>query len=295
MNLEELEDLLSHPTYHLSYNHYQIPQTQKQHWKLFRKDLWDYHLEIERNNRYNIAPLFDELTEALHRFPTQAEYIYIGLMRASYTQEEETGTNPVQDTEERAKLFIQTLRNRLARTYVSNLIEEYTALQLLHLYPKAKIYKHTHLDLILGVDIVLELHSRLYYIHITTNTKWGLKKLPEKEKKEWFKVTTHTGEEKWFNYKRDFTNHILLAYDPYYLDQHENSIYKNNLPIFKEEYIKEQLASVSTNQLEFDTPPNTLATFSDSLIEEGVVPNGFEFKAKQNQDHKEKSINESFI
>lgn len=144
-----------------------------------------YYPEFEALFDYgNIAVLFDDLMKENDGIPpTQQEYVEAGLVRAKKFFDEKD-SHWIYKTRKYHQFvwderLIKAVKNRLARTYPSFLIEIQVQLYLLNKYD-VKLACNEYLDMNFGVDITVLKDKKLYYIHIAKNSRWSRDMIKEK-------------------------------------------------------------------------------------------------------------------
>lgn len=179
-----------------------------------------------------IADLFEDLCDELHRIPTQQEYIDRSVeLTEEWWIRETLKRNPYIRGLDFEGCIIQAVKNRQGRGYLSHVNEVHTIALLKELYPEANVITHDMLDLVLGVDIVMEYKGKRMYFHVYKNSYWGNKAFHNKEHRGGMKNTSG----KFVKYKRDFSGDISLVYDSIDSDTTE---LVNGIPLFTEDYIK---------------------------------------------------------
>lgn len=223
MSVRELEELLARPEYKAVI--------------LVKQDLSDKDRErVQRYENINsfgaeVADLFEDLCEELHRIPTHQEYIdrAVELTEEWWMKESLRGNTHI-----RGLVFDdvmkQAVRNRQGRGYLSLVNEVHTVALLKELYPSAKIITHDLLDLVLGVDIVMEYKGKRIYFHVYKNSFYGRKAFHNKEHRGGMKDSNN----KFVKYHRDFSCDTSLMYDT--TDTDTTKIL-NGIPLFTEDYI----------------------------------------------------------
>lgn len=224
MTAKEIRELISSPEYAT------IPIVRQQ---LSDED-WDRVKRYENINSFGaeVADLFEDLYDELHRIPTHREYIdrAVELTEEWWVRETLKG-NPNIRGIKYDDVIKQAVANRQGRGYLSLVNEVYTVALLKELYPEAKVITHDMLDLVLGVDIVMEYKGKRIYFHVYKNSYWGNKAFHNKESRGGMKDKNG----KFVKFKRDFSGDVCLVYDT---TDSETTHYVNGIPLFTKEYIK---------------------------------------------------------
>lgn len=180
--------------------------------------------------------LFDNLCNDLGRLPTQKEFVDKGLpLYEAYWNKYQDSHKAINGHpfDKGAKLGCM---NRLARNYISRVVE--THLELLLKEMGFTVKSHPLIDSVMGVDLVIEDHMKRYYIHVTTSIHGrdrAEKSVMKKESRGSFTVKG-----KWVSFARDFSGDVILCYKSGSPDETDESTkWINNLPLFKKEYIEE--------------------------------------------------------
>lgn len=223
MSVRELEQLLARPEYKTV--------------NLVRQELSDRDKErVQRYENINsfgaeVADLFEDLCEELHRIPTHQEYIDRAVeLTEEWWMKETLKGNPHIRGLEFDEVMKQAVRNRQGRGYLSLVNEVHTVALLKELYPSAKIITHDLLDLVLGVDIVMEYKGKRLYFHVYKNSFYGRKAFHKKENRGGMKDSN----DKFVKYHRDFSCDTSLMYD---MTDTDTTKILNGIPLFTEDYI----------------------------------------------------------
>lgn len=224
MSASEIKELLARPEYST------VPTVRQELSDEDRKKVMRY----ENINSFGaeVADLFEDLCDELHRIPTQQEYIDIGVeLTEEWWIRETLKKNPYIRDLDFDSVIIQAVKNRQGRGYLSLVNEVHTVALLKEMYPDAKVITHDLLDLVLGVDIVMEYKGKRLYFHVYKNSYWGKKAFCNKEHRGGMKNSEGT----FVKYHRDFYGDVSLVYDVVDSDTTE---LVNGIPLFTEDYIK---------------------------------------------------------
>lgn len=224
MTAREIRELISSPAYST------IPTVRQE----LSDDDWKRVKRYEDINSFGaeVADLFEDLCDELHRIPTHREYIdrAVELTEEWWVRETLKG-NPNIRGIKYDDVIKQAVANRQGRGYLSLVNEVYTVALLKELYPEAKVITHDMLDLVLGVDIVMEYKGKRIYFHVYKNSYWGNKAFHNKESRGGMKDKNG----KFVKFKRDFSGDVCLVYDT---TDSETTHYVNGIPLFTKEYIE---------------------------------------------------------
>lgn len=187
----------------------------------------------------DVADCFEDLLEELGRIPTQDEYVNRGVeLTSMWCEAILKHDNRVLGINFEGAV-VDACKDRLGRGYISMVNELHTKLLLKEIYPKAKVISHDLLDLLLGVDIVLELDKKRYYIHIFKDSHYGVQAFYNKEQRGGINK-----DGKFIKYQRDFTGDVRLQY----LSRDTNSDkckFINGMPVFTREWLEGYLFMVT--------------------------------------------------
>lgn len=235
----QLEDLLAQPEY---------KAFKRVNYATLTDELREGVLKAEAVTSFGTEVInqFDEFLLQQGRLPTQKEYVEQGLALYQKFWEDNKDTHRVINGYSFTKGVKLGCMNRLARTYNSKLVEIHLELMLSEMGFAVK--SHPLLDAVMGVDMVIQDDLKRYYIHVTSSSKgksFAEKSVKKKESRGKF---LHRG--KWVSYGRDFKRDTILCYSSFPIKGDNSTKWINNLPLFKEEYIREQLLcmELSVNQ-----------------------------------------------
>lgn len=196
---------------------------------------------------HTVGDSFEGLIKQFDRVPTQKEYADFSLKKIKAWWTVSTAGIEWSETVE------QAVYNRQLRSYSSHLVELHTMLSLRELFPNWKIYCTESIDLLMGVDLVIETEQKRLYIHIFKNSKSAFQAFRKKEKRGGRK--TETG--KFKKYKRDFTGDKSLQYDWSQSQCSDSTMFINGNPLFKKEYLFTQLTMFNSFK-QFGEPLNEM-------------------------------------
>lgn len=181
----------------------------------------------------DLGNMFEELTLSLGRVPTQKEYADLGTARVKDWWQQSGEASKQQWT----AAIEQACFNRQLRGYSSQLVELHTILTLKKLFPEWNFYNSEEIDLLMGVDLIVETEQKRMYVHIFKNSKFAFKAFSWKEKRGGKRGSD--GKFKKFN--RDFTRHKCLMYEHNPDQPSDTTFYINNNPLFKKQWLQDQL------------------------------------------------------
>lgn len=236
--------------------------------------------DLDAVNRYenitsfgsDVADCFEDLMDELGRIPTQDEYVERGvdLTRQWWCEAILKHNQSVKGLDFEGAV-VDACRDRLGRGYISMVNELHTQILLKEVYPKGKIITHDLLDLLLGVDIVLELDKKRYYIHIFKDSHYGVQAFYKKEKRGGI---NHNG--KFIKFKRDFTGDVRLQYLSH--DTNDDKCkFINGIPVFTREWLEGYMMMVTRSAKygerldKVDSKLNNLSTFIYDNLGEKVI------------------------
>lgn len=179
-----------------------------------------------------VGTTFEVLLETLGRVPTQKEFADKATEQIHKWWSE--STTVTQQWTEATELAVY---NRQLRSYSSHLVELHALFALRDLFPEWNVYCSEYLDLLMGVDLVVETEKKRLYLHIFKNSKMGFLAYRKKEMRGGKKNSNG----KFVRYQRNFNGHKSLQYD-FRKNQHsESTQFINGNPLFKAEWLETQL------------------------------------------------------
>lgn len=256
-------EALAHPDYYIP-KPYHVWRKKKSY-PLHLQELFD---TLERYNSFPILDIYDELkTGALP--PKPSLFINTGVQRSLKKWNTLYTDKPEWHTPEAIELFKETLTDRLSRQYKSSIIEDTTLQMLNYMYPEATFYVSQQIDWYMGVDIVMQLEDRLYYLHITSNTTYAKQKAQKKSAYHKFYIPTPTGRI-YIHFQRNFKDHIFLYYDR---RDSDTTFTYYDYSILKQQYLQGIIAHADKNNLfeDVNDPNNQLWTLERELQKKNVL------------------------
>lgn len=181
-----------------------------------------------------LGDLFENLSLENNRIPTQKEFLdaQLVIMKDFWLNKaSKADTKGIEWTDAVEKACI----NRTLRTYTSQLVEYHTITAMRELFPEWGIYSSSHLDLLLGVDLVVETEKKFMYVHIFKNSTHGFKAFYKKEKRGGSKING-----KFKKFHRDFTGDKCLVFDYHPNQFSDTTQFINGHPLFKTEFLEKQ-------------------------------------------------------
>lgn len=197
-----------------------------------------------------IANLFEDMMNKLGHIPTQKDYIAKGVELTVQWWLQNSKSNIKLQGTPFTPIIQKACEQRLARTWISNIVEIHTKLLIQETLPDYTVFSHDLLDLVAGVDLVLEeKHTgdsdpKRYYIHIFKNTTWGMKSFKQKEKRGGL----YKGK-KFLKYPRNFDGDVILAYEWNTSTEHVSTKFINGVPLFKQDFIEWKFQAVKKTAL----------------------------------------------
>lgn len=184
------------------------------------------------------AELFAQLKSELNRLPSQDLFVeagvaktlkWVDIQRKVWLNRSKKYHNFFWDDE-----LSDHVKNRLARSYTSFVIEEQVE-EYVRNYLGAKTTNNILIDIVFGSDVTVMLNDRVYYIHITSNSKWSNDLIKRKGQSKPYVIVD--GVKKYW--KRNWrTGHHVLAYDKFD-ESMMIDVFGNYL--FEEDYLKKWL------------------------------------------------------
>lgn len=184
---------------------------------------------------YELANLFEVQCLQLGRIPTQHEFSAesLHIVAESWHDADDSNTELLEWTETVEKAVM----NRNLRTYVAQVNEFHCSLLIAELFPDWTVYSSNELDIIMGVDIVVETADKRLYFHLFKNSSFSFQAYRKKR----FRGGRRNSEGKFIKYHRDFTGDKSLMYDSTNNMASGTTKFINSIPLFKAEWLKDQL------------------------------------------------------
>lgn len=215
---------------------------------------------VEKVFEVRLITLFYDLRKKLNRLATQDEYTAEYVKIAMNKIEKQQWYSVFKDG------FIEKCVTwRADRAYKSNLVEITTAYQLEQL--GYSVFRELYIDYVAGVDLVAVKDGKVWYIHVTKDSKWAREKVLTKGTYRSYYVNY-----KAVNFQRDFQNHVEL----FYSDNSYNNITNNGLPLFFNSYLENKLDEYSSFKWDKD---NQVLELLKSMKKSGAVAYNLKWKS----------------
>jgi len=223
----QFELILSHPIYmpvdgDSNFNRYNLSDEEK-----------DAVAWVEKqNNILGFSKMWELVNNHIELIPNQIAYVWHGMMSFSkHCKNEDVDIK---------EIMWRTIENRLARTWRSKLIEFHTEMRLKELYPSARVISSHMIDLILGVDIVVEIGGQRFYLHLLKNSTYSNASAKNKSKLGYLIEGYRDGQPVTATYKREFehSSHLFLKFD---MEETFTTKTINGNVLFKDDYLKRTL------------------------------------------------------
>ena len=184
-----------------------------------------------------VGNIFEDLVMQLGRVPTVKEYC------AAVLPEVELFWKADQcDGIEWGAEVIHAVNNRNIRAYKANINELHCVLALRELFPDWGIYSSDELDLLAGVDIVVETEKKRLFLHLYRNSKFSFIAYRKKQRRGGKKNTVG----KFVRYYRDFEGDKSLMYEGNPAMTSDTTKFINGIPLFKLGWLENQLVLFDT-------------------------------------------------
>ena len=221
--------------------------------------------KVESVFEIKLITLFYDMRRKFNRLATQDEYTTEYLKIAMNKIEKQDWYSVFKDG------FIEKcVIWRADRAYKSNLVEITTAYQLEQL--GYSVFRELHIDYVAGVDLVAVKDNKVWYIHITKDSKWSRDKVLTKGTYKSYYVNR-----KAVNYQRNFEGHVELFYSN---EGSHNNVVNNGLPLFKNDYLFSEIGN--WNSFEWDSD-NQVAKLMNSMKSAGAVYREYKWVSTDNK------------
>ena len=221
---------------------------------------------VESLYENRLITLFYDMRKKLNRLATQDEYVdeYLNIAMAKIVKQDWYNKNNNEYFVEDCVIW------RADRAYKSNSVEITTAYQLEQL--GYSVFRELHIDYVAGVDLVAVKDNKVWYIHITKDSKWSRDKVLTKGTYKSYYVNR-----KAVNYQRNFEGHVELFYSN---EGSHNNVVNNGLPLFKNDYLFSEIGN--WNSFEWDSD-NQVAKLMNSMKSAGAVYREYKWVSTDNK------------
>lgn len=180
----------------------------------------------------NMASMFEQLITELDRLPTQSEFntACLNEVKKFWSRDNPEGIKWDETVE-------STIINRNLRTYIAQVNELHCLLLLKELFPQWKVVASEDLDILMGVDIVVETEHKRLYLHIFKNSQYSFLAFRKKERRGGRK----NRKGKFIKLRRDFSKDKTLMYEGRQASSSDTTKFVNGIPLFKADWLKSQL------------------------------------------------------
>lgn len=178
-----------------------------------------------------LGSTFELLLETLERLPTQKEFA------EKATEQSKECWQHSNSGQKWTEVMNIAVYNRHLRSYSSHVVELHTLLSIRELFPEWNVYCSNELDLLMGVDLVIETEKKRLYVHVFKNSKMGFVSFQRKQ----FRGGKRNSHGKFIKYQRDFSGDKSLQYDWNRNQQSESTQFINGNPLLRQEYLETHL------------------------------------------------------
>lgn len=220
LNVNQLEELLASPLY----------QKVEPVWVTDKK-VMDAVEKVTGFGR-QVGNKFEEVMLELGRIPTVTEYCEAVLPEVFLFWQSEEPEGIAWGPE-----VIDAVNNRNIRSYTANINELHCCLALKELFPDWGVYTSNELDLLAGVDIVVETAQKRLYLHLYKNSKYSFIAYRKKQRRGGAKGV----DGKFHRYYRNFEGDKSLMYEGNAAYVSETTKFINGIPLFKLGWLENQL------------------------------------------------------
>lgn len=185
-----------------------------------------------------ITELFDKLFTEYGRLPTQREYIAAGMPICKAYWEDNRYSESINGYPF-TKGVEMGITDRLARTYSSKVVEMHLELMLQDM--GYKVLSHPVIDMVMGVDMIVQDEYARYYLHVTTSVRGhdaAEKNVMQKEKRGHLEVE---GEK--YRYYRNFKQDCIIVFETGRKLPYQSTKWVNGHPLFYREYVDHYMAA----------------------------------------------------
>lgn len=179
----------------------------------------------------NMANAFEVLSEQLQTIPTQEQFndYCLQLAEQFWAESSPEGTSWNHSIE-------KAVTNRNYRCWIAQINELHCSLLIQELFPYWTVVNSNDIDLLMGVDLIVETEQKRLYLHIFKDSKYSFLAFRKKEQRGGRKDCNGI----FHKYARDFTGDKALMYSARNVDT-ESTKFVNGIPLFKGEWLENQL------------------------------------------------------
>lgn len=220
LTVQELEQLLAEPEYQLL----------EPVW-VHEKKVMD---AVEKVTGFGtqVGSKFESLLMQIGRIPTVKEYCEAVLPEVEQFWQSEQPTGIEWSAE-----VVNAVNNRNIRAYTANINELHCGLALKYLFPEWGIYSSDELDLLAGVDIVVETEKKRLFLHLYKNSRYSFIAYRKKQRRGGAKDV----DGKFQRYYRNFEGDRSLMYEGNAALVTDTTKFINGIPLFKLGWLENQL------------------------------------------------------
>lgn len=240
LTADELEETLAKPEYETVERAYDLQSRQQK----------SIAQVVERVTGFgtDMGSMFESCVLTLGRVPTQREFSDSCLPVAKEFWDKAVPEGIAWDETVEA-----AVTNRNYRCYISQVVEIHLQLMLRELFPDWVIASSDAMDMLMGVDLVVETENKRLFLHVFKNSRYSF--MAFRKKKSRGGMRDQTG--KFRKYRRDFDGDKTLVYDGKPESCSESTKFINGIPLFKADW-------VGTKLMLFDKLPQFGEELADS-------------------------------
>ena len=190
--------------------------------------------QVEKVTGYGeeMTNAFETLMRQYGRIPTQKEFhVHCQKIAEDFWIENQPNGIAFSD------VVSSTITNRNLRTYLSQVNEIHCLLLLKELFPQWGVYSSDDLDLLMGVDILVETEYKRLYLHLFKNSQYSFRAFRRKQ----YRGGMKNAEGKFIRYTRSFDGDKVLMYEGSAKSSSATTKFINGVPLFRKEWLKSQL------------------------------------------------------
>lgn len=130
----------------------------------------------------------------------------------------------------------KAVTNRNYRCWLAQINELHCSLLLQELFPRWNVYNSNDIDLLMGVDLIVETEKKRLYLHIFKDSQYSFIAFRKKEQRGGRKDQNG----KFHRFQRDFTGDKALMYAAMDVET-ESTKFINGIPLFKANWLENQM------------------------------------------------------